>query len=556
MRVLEAGGNAFDACVAAGFALQVVEPHQAGLGGEVVVLAARAKETVPHVICGQGVAPAAATIARYRAFGLEAVPADGPLSAVVPGALDGWLVLLRDFGTQSLADILTPIIPYASAGFPVHPNFRDDIVRSESRLREWPDSAALYLRHGQLPELGSLFCNLELARTYDRLLRAAASAGTDRDRQIDAARRAFYSGFVADEIDTFSKRTFPDQNGVPREGVVCGTDLANWHATVEVPVSLRYGDFQVFKPGFWSQGPVALETLGILEHCAVGEMDPFGDEYVHTFAEAMKLALANREAWYGDNVPDGISRDALLASNCLMQRRALISGAASHDFVPGSIGDTPIRLPTYKTARAGLGGHARRRHAPVLPGRDTCHIDVIDRHGNVASATPSGGWPGGNPTIPSLGFALNTRLQMCWLQDGLASSLMPGTRPRTTLSPTIAFRDDGARLSFGCRGSDMQDQWSLQFFLRFAELGWDLSDAVERAHFHVEHGPGSTFPRHAQDSKIALREDFGSPAEALRGRGHKVAVGPNHRWHVLCAALYEAGVISAAASIGGAVAGR
>jgi gamma-glutamyltranspeptidase/glutathione hydrolase len=304
LAVLERGGNAFDAAVAIGLVLQVVECHQTGLGGEVVLQAARAADDAPTVICGQGTVPAAASVAAFRAMGLTAMPADGPLSAVVPGAFDGWMLLLRDFGTARLAEVMTPAIFYAEQGFPVDQPFLDDVKRSEKRLREWPDSRDLYLPGGNFPILGTRFRNPALAATLQRLLHEGEAAGGGREGQIEAARRAYYEGFVAGAVDRFSRVAFEDDSGTPRQGTVTGADPAGWRATREAPVHLDDGrGWRIFKPGFWTQGPAALQTIGMLRRRGADTLDPTSHAFVHLFLEATKLALADREAWCGDT-PD------------------------------------------------------------------------------------------------------------------------------------------------------------------------------------------------------------------------------------------------------------
>jgi gamma-glutamyltranspeptidase / glutathione hydrolase len=550
LAILEQGGNAFDAAVAAGLTLQIVECHQTGLGGEVVLQAARAGEDRPVVICGQGSVPAAASIARYRGMGLAAVPTDGPLSAVVPGAFGGWMLLLRDHGSLSLAEVMAPAIHHAEQGFAAYQAYIDDLRRSERRLRAWPSSASIYLPGGDFPRPGERVRNPALAATFARLLREGEAAGGNRERRIEAARRAYYEGFVAEAIDRFGRVAIEDEGGaVP--SLVTGADLAGWRATAERPVAIEDGGWRVFKPGFWSQGPAALQILGLLRRCGAASLDPDDPQFVHLFVEATKLAHADREAWFGDTLDPSIDRASLLSDSYLDARARLIGERAAMDFAPGRIDGQEATLPAA----------ARRMQAVPEPadaprGNNTSNVIVIDRHGNIVAATPSGGWLGGNPAIPELGFALNNRAQMCWLEEGLASSLRPGTRPRTTLSPSLAFHADGTRMGFGCRGSDMQDQWALQCFVQHAWAGWTLADAVERSHFIVEHGPPSMAPRRSRRGKVTLREDFAAVAPALAARGHDVAVGPDHRWHVICAAVARGGVLSAATSPDGAAAGR
>jgi gamma-glutamyltranspeptidase / glutathione hydrolase len=558
MAILEQGGNAADAAVAVGFTLQVVEPQQVGLGGEAVMLVACRDDEEPVVICGQGPIPGGATIDRFRSFGLSLVPAYGPLSNVVPGAFDAWLLLLRDFGRMKLADVLAPAIFYALNGFPAYPAFILGVRKAEKRLREWPSSLAFYLRDGKIPAPEALIRNPVLAETYRRLLCEAEASGGDRVKQIEAARRAFYSGFVAEAIDRFSARAFADGSGTPHPGFLTGEDLADWHATYERPVHFDYYGHRLFKPGFWSQGPVMLQMLALLKHLGIAEMDPCGAEFVHTFVEAAKLAFADREAWYGDNAPAEIDRGCLLSEQYSAARSALVSSGVSTTVTPGAIADRAPRLPDF----VAVNGEAPKRSVPAsavaIPALgDTCHIDVIDREGNIVSATPSGGWLAGSPVIDELGFPLSNRAQMCWLQKGLPSTLVPKKRPRTTLSPTLSFHRDGSRLAFGSRGADMQEQWALQFFLRHVHADWTLERAVEEMPFHSEHWPQSTHPRQALTAKLILGSDFSEDtAMQLQSRGHAVTMSGTHEWHCTCAAAHKRNVMSGAASTGGAAIGH
>jgi gamma-glutamyltranspeptidase/glutathione hydrolase len=498
MAMLERGGNAFDAAVAAGFVLQVVEPHLNGPGGEVPILLYSAERDEVLVVDGQGTSPAAATIERFRDLGLELVPGTGLLAACVPGAFDAWLLLLRDFGTLPLADVLEPAIGYAEHGYPLVPGICADIAKMERVFREqWPASAELYL---PVPEPGTLFRNRELAATYRRVL--AESHG-----EIDGARDAFYRGFVAEAVDAFSRE---------QGGLLDGGDLASWHASIEQPVTRAYEGWDVYKTGPWGQGPVFLQQLALLEGFELGERE--GPDFVHTVVECAKLAFADREAWYGDvEVP----LDELLSPEYTAARRKLVGDEASAELLPGSPGGREPRLPHVPEAEAERGGGEPTRG-------DTCHVDVVDRFGNAVSATPSGGWLHGSPVIPGLGFCLGTRAQMFWLEDGLPNSLAPRKRPRTTLSPTVARRD-GETLASGTPGGDMQDQWSLVFFLGLVHFGLNTQEAIDSPSFHTEHFPESFHPRQARPRVVQIEDRFARATLAeLERRGHLVE--PQEPW--------------------------
>ena len=301
MSVLEKGGNAFDAAVAAGLTLQVVEPHMNGLGGDAVA-AFQAKGKKAQILCGQGPAPAGATIAHYKNEGLDLVPGTGFLAAVIPGAFDTWMLMLRDYGTMTLAEVMTPAIGYARDGYPLVHGVCGTIAGVAPLFRdEWKSSAALYLPNGEVPKPGELFTNPELASTYARILKEASAAGADRERQIEAARAAFYKGFVAETIEKYCTSTaVMDATGQRRKGVLKASDFAGWQATYEEPATYEYHGLTVCKAGPWSQGPVLLQLLALLKGFDVPSMDTLGPDFVHLLVEAKKLAYADRDAWYGD----------------------------------------------------------------------------------------------------------------------------------------------------------------------------------------------------------------------------------------------------------------
>ena len=532
MAVLERGGNAFDAAVAAGFTLQVAEPHLNGPGGDCPIIVHDAKSGAQHVICGQGVAPAGLSVAHVKGeLGLDLIPGTGLLPAMVPGAFDAWVLMLRDFGTWSLRDALSFAIGYARRGIHYVPR----VVATLNTVRplfeaEWPSSAALWLRNGG-PQPGGLYANPTLAGTWERLLREAEAAGHDRVAQIEAARNAWYSGFVADAVDRFCREhEILDSSGRRHRGALTGQDMARWRASIEVPLRRDYRGTTVLKCGGWSQGPAMLQTLALLEGFDVAAMDPLGADYIHTVVECMKLAFADREAWYGD-VPD-VPLDDLLSAGYAAQRRTLIGDSANMDLRPGTLGGrmTPP-VDHGAAARVELLTRDPGAGEPTVArlgvsGADTCHVDVIDRWGNMVSATPSGGWLQSSPAIPDLGFCLGTRGQMFWLDESLPNGLQPGKRPRTTLSPGMALRDGRPWMAFGTPGGEQQDQWQPIMFTRMVDHGLTIQQAIDAPSFHTEHWPSSFWPRHARPGKVVIEARFPPEvAAALRDRGHLVEVG-------------------------------
>ncbi|MGW2704025.1 gamma-glutamyltransferase family protein [Streptomyces sp. NPDC001340] len=564
MAVLEDGGNAFDAAVAGAFVLHVVEPHLNGPAGEVPILLAPAGGEV-RVLCGQGVAPAGATVAHYRGLGLDLVPGTGPLAAAVPGAFDAWLLLLRDHGTKSLDDVLKYAIGYAEHGHAPVENVGATVESVRELFEsEWTSSAEVYLPGGGAPRPGELLRNPALAATWTRLLAETAGAG-DRQARIDAAREVWRSGFIAEALVRQSRRPTLDTSGERHTGTLTAADLAGWSASYEAPVTYDWNGWTVCKAGPWSQGPALLQQLALLPP----ELPSYGSaDYVHLLIEGCKLAMADREAWYGDAAEVPLAE--LLSDGYNAGRRALVGAKASYELRPGSPGGRAPRLAAQARARVeagqdtgckpmGVGEPTVAEPRVAADGStrgDTCHLDVVDRWGNMIAATPSGGWLQSNPVVPELGFPLGTRLQMTWLEEGLPNSLTPGRRPRTTLTPSLALRDGVPVLAFGTPGGDQQDQWQLHFLLAAVlrapvRGGLDLQGAIDAPNWHNDSFPSSFFPRGRRPGSVTVesRTDPDVIGE-LRRRGHDVTVGPGWSEGRLCAVARdpETGVLSAAAN--------
>ena len=407
MATLEKGGNAFDAAVATAFTLQVVEPHLNGPGGEAPIIVNDVRRRGTEVICGQGPAPARATIAHYRGLGLDMVPGTGLLAACVPAAFDTWMLLLRDYGTMEIADVLSPAIHYARHGHPLAERANATIgTVAELFRKHWPTSAAVYLPGDKVPAPGTLFTNPALAQAYSRVLREAASAGGDRVDQIEAARRAWSHGFIAEAIDRFCREEAAlDTSGEPHHGVLTGDDMARWHAHVEAPLSYDYGRYTVCKAGPWSQGPVMLQQLALLKGFDLDGADPTSAEFVHILVECSKLAYADREKFYGDPDHAEVPIATLLSDAYNDARRKLVAGEASHELRPGSVAGFGAvvklrREDGKRRAVAGMGaGEPTVGRLGQMRG-DTVHLDIVDQAGNMVSATPSGGWLQSSPVIP------------------------------------------------------------------------------------------------------------------------------------------------------------
>jgi gamma-glutamyltranspeptidase/glutathione hydrolase len=533
MSLLEAGGNAFDAAVAAGFVLQVVEPHLNGPGGEAPMLVQPAGAAEPTVVAGQGPAPRAATAARLRDHGLDLVPGTGHLPACVPGAFDAWLAVLAEFGTATLREVLSPAIGYARRGYPVLQRISETIGTVSDLFREqWPGSAAIYLPGGRVPAPGSRLANPTLADAHERLLTEAEHATGDRERQIEAARDAFYRGFVAEAIDAFVRHPARDVTGEVHAGLLTADDLAAWRTPFEEPVSVDYGRYRVFKTGPWGQGPVFCQQLRLLAGFDLDATRADDPDFLHLIIEVAKLCFADREAYYGDPDMVDVPLRALLGEDYIAGRRSMVGAQADGELRPGAVEG---REPAFADA-VSLSPHARADVGIGEPtvdaaGRtrgDTCHVDVVDSRGNMVSATPSGGWLQSSPVIPELGFPMGTRGQMFWLQDGLPGTLRPGARPRTTLSPSLAHRDGEPYLAFGTPGGDQQDQWSLLLFLHHVHHGMGLQQAIDAPAFHTTHFPSSFWPRERSPREVVVESRLAEDTLAeLRRRGHRVTVrGP------------------------------
>jgi gamma-glutamyltranspeptidase / glutathione hydrolase len=535
MAILEKGGNAFDAGVATAFTLQVVEPHLNGPGGDVPIIVHDVKSGRTEVICGQGPAPARATIAHYRSEGLDMVPGTGLLAACVPGTFESWMLLLRDYGTMRLRDVLEPAISYARDGYPLVERACATIQTVEQLFRKyWPTSAAVYLPNGEVPKPGTLFTNKTLAATYARILTEAESGGGGRDAEIERARNAWSRGFVAEALDKFCRtHEVMDVSGSPHRGVLSADDMARWQPTIEAPLTYDYGRYTVCKAGVWSQGPVTLQQLALLKGLALDGLDPTGPEFIHLQIECAKLAFADREKFYGDPKFNDIPIATLLSDAYNDERRELITDKASLEFRPGSVEGFGgvVKLRRAEGSREAVGALGAGEPTVGRFGEvrgDTVHFDIIDKAGNMVSSTPSGGWLQSSPVIPELGFCLGSRAQMFWLEEGHPASLAPGKRPRTTLSPTMALRDGEPYLAWGSPGGDQQDQWITQFFLRHVHCNLNLQEAIDAPAWHSEHFPISFWPRTARPGVLVVENRVPKATiENLRERGHLVEVGPD-----------------------------
>jgi gamma-glutamyltranspeptidase/glutathione hydrolase len=430
----------------------------------------------------------------------------------------------------------------------------------------WPTSAELWMPGGRIPAEGELVWNPAYARTLERLVKAGVKAST-REAGIDAARREWREGFVARTIVDSVQAPHRHSSGTDHAGVLALADLAGFEAGYEEAATVEFRGHTIAKTGPWGQGPALLQTLAILSGFEDRYLDPSTELGAHTILEAQKLALADREAYYGDTE---VPLEYLLSEEYCASRRDQITDRASHDFRPGTVPGREPYVPPLRTvytlpalpgdasgdaSAAGLGvGEPTVTPAGETRG-DTCHVDVVDRWGNMVSATPSGGWLQSSPAIPELGFCLGTRLQMTWLEPGTPSTLTPGKRPRTTLTPTLVLRDGHAVTALGSPGGDQQDQWQLPYLLRTIVGGYSPQQAIDAPTFHTTSMPGSFWPRTWEPGGAVVEDRLGEDViEGLGRRGHIVTRAGDWTLGRLSAVVRdpETGVLQAAANPRGA----
>jgi gamma-glutamyltranspeptidase / glutathione hydrolase len=540
MRMYARGGNAVDAGAAAGLALAVLKPQDNGIGGECPILIHDPRASRVVAISGQGTAPARATVEFFRAAGIDLIPGNGLLAATVPATFDAWIIALSEFGTLSLREVMEPALELAADGFAMYPALHAAIYRHHERFRaEWPTSAAIYAPDGRVPAIGDRFVQRDWAASMSRTVEAedaALRAGAGRRDALLAARDVFYKGFIAETIARFAAETSVlDHSGASHSGLISYDDMAMYCGRIEEPVSVDYHGFQVYKCGPWTQGPVFLQQLGMLEEHDLRGLGHNTPAYIHLLTEIAKLAFADRDRYYGDPLFGEVPMDYLLSRAYARERLALVDrAAASVTIRPGEIDTAAHRL-------LDDGEHRR----------DTTHLDAIDADGLMISATPSGGWMPSSPVIEGLGFPLGTRAQMFWLDPKHPDALMPGKRPRTTLTPSLVMRDGAPYMVFGTKGGDQQDQWTLQFFLNVVEFGMDLQAAVDAPLFHTDHFPASFYPRETQLGSLTLEDRIAPDTQsALEALGHDVTIAPSWANGEVLGARFDAesGRIEAAAS--------
>jgi gamma-glutamyltranspeptidase/glutathione hydrolase len=508
--VLKSGGNAFDAAVAMTLVEGLVNPQMHTLGGECPMLVRPAGSPRVVAVNGNTAAPARATPDAFRAQGLSEVPEEGVLAASVPAAFSALLTALERWGTRPFAEVAAPAIELAKRGFPVSSGLarqhKYGIEALKEKFRAWPGSNALYLPDGRAPGVGERLRNEALGRTLEYL------AGLEKGPRTEGLRKVhdgFYKGEVAAEIVKFSRA---------HGGLLEREDLAGFGTRLEEPVRLRLGDTELFKCGFWSQGPAELQTIALLSKFDLRALGPASPDYCHLLIEATKLAFADREQYYGDPAFTMVPAEVLLSEDYTARRAALIDPRrASRELRPGDAARNAARLPQEE------------RFAPAPWGEGTVHVDAVDARGNMASFTPSGAWIRSSEVIPALGFPLSVRMMTFYLEPPHHPNVVaPGKRPRTTLTPSLAFRAGRPWMTFGTMGGDNQGQWLLQFFLYRAVFGMTLQQAIEAPKLSSEHFPGFFAPHDSAPNRVRIEPRFGARViEELRRRGHDVELAPD-----------------------------
>jgi gamma-glutamyltranspeptidase/glutathione hydrolase len=555
---LKQGGNAVDAGATMWFCLTILEPHLVGVAGESPILLYSADEEKVIAVNGQGPSPKLATIEWFQNQSYDMIPPDGFLPAVVPAAFDAWIRTLDNYGTMTLENVMNPAIDLAAKGFPMYPEMRRSLTEpnqqvgvaagdSKAKLRqrsvaerfleEWPSSAEIFLADGKVPEIGSLTRNVDLAKTFQKIAKTERSARKGgRKAGLEAARNCFYTGWIAEQIVKFMQ-TFKCRDVYEKDnnGLMTLEDFECYQGRFEDSVSVNYRGYDVHKCGVWTQGPVFLQQLNLLEGFDLQKMGHNTVEYLHTLIECAKLAFADREQYYADPDFVEVPLQKLLSKEYAERRRSLV------DPEHASLASRPGQLDAAGASTDMEG---------MFQG-DTVHLEAADKFGNMVCATPSGAWISTSPIIPGLGFCMNTRGQMFHLNSKHVERLEPGKRPSTTLSPSLVLKDQKALLTFGTPGADQQDQWTLQFFLNSVDFGMDLQLSLDRPTVHSTHFAGSFWPHASHPGVMHVEADLSKDVvQGLKDKGHIMVL--DEPWsHGRCLAISrnaDTGVMCGAAS--------
>ncbi len=529
LEILHKGGNAFDAGVASLLVGGVVEQDLYSLGGEALVLVYPVTEKKVTSIVGQGWAPKAVSVDWYLSRG-KTLEGAGLDPAVVPGALHAALTVLETWGTMSFETVVARAVEYARDGFPLRQSTASGVKRQLEFFKQWPGNQRFWLKAGGTPhEAGDTITMPTLARTLTRMVEAERQAKRrGRAAAITAARDRFYKGDIAKEMVAFLQ-----QHQAPFDL----SDFSEYFARVEAPASTTYRGYTVYKHGFSSQGPVLLQTLNILEQFDLAAMRHDSADYVHTVTEAMKLAYADRDTYYADTAFVQVPGEGLLSKAYAKQRAALINPRqASKSFIAGDPLAHDSKVKTWPFARYDIAdGTATAKDDQLSRGldsagvsKDTTHMAIIDKAGNVFDATPSGGWVPGAVILGDTGIGMSVRGEQFWLDPTRANQIRPRARPRYTLTPSMVFKDGQPLMALGTPGGDNQDQTILQAFLNIVEF-WDawypnVHAAFEWPRFQTLHFHGSFWPHEAGFNKLNLEATIPDAVfNELKARGHDVS---------------------------------
>lgn len=513
LQALRNGGNVVDAGATMWFMKTLLKPNLIGIAGESPILLYLREEEKVLSVNGQGPAPMAATIDWFKEHDYPMIPEDCFTPAVVPAAFDAWLTILQEYGTFDLSQILVPAIKLAKQGFPVFPTLATFLERLKERYtNEWPTSKKIHLIEGEAPRVGQVLNNPDWARTFTKLLKETEQdRKAGREKGYDAAKKYFYDGPIAKAMIDFTQSfRCRDVYGKENQGLLTLEDLARYETTIEDSVSVNYEGYDVHKCDTWTQGPVLLQQLRLLEGYDLASMGHNSIEYLHTWIESAKLAFADREQYYADPDFADVPLERLLSKEYAGERRKLIDPTkASMEFRPGGVPHTVLEESGQKTGFEG----------------DTVHIEAVDSDGNMLSATPSGGWIRTSPLVPGLGFCMGTRSQFMHLDPDHVERLEPGKRPSTTLTPSLVMKDGRPYMVFGTPGGDKQDQWTLQFFLNHVIFGMNVQEALDAPTVHTSHFPASFWPHTVRPGEVSLEPRIPEKVrQGLRNLGHKVVV--------------------------------
>jgi gamma-glutamyltranspeptidase/glutathione hydrolase len=536
-RILDRGGNAIDAGVAAGLCTCVLQIDMVDLAGVAPIIIYLAEEDRVVTISGLGRWPQAASVEYFQKHHGGRIPV-GVERCITPAAPDAWITALEKFGTMSLADVMADAITLAERGFPMHHFMAGNLKEDAEQMRQWPSSAAIFLPGGRPPEPGEVFVQRDLGRTMRRFVAAEASARNGgREAGLQAARDVFYRGDMAREIAAF----YASQGGL-----LTYDDLASFHVQIEAPVRISFHEYDIYTCGPWCQGPALAQVLSLLAGYDLQALGHNSPAYVHLLTEALKLTFADRERYYGDPEFVDVPMQALLSEEYAAERRQLIQLDKAQPGMP------PAGVPGRGNGAAVPWRGLHPMPEPAMTARlDTSYLCVVDRQGNVFSATPSDGCTQA-PVVPGTGLVISTRGSQSWAVKGHASAVAPGKRPRLTPCPALVFKHGKPFMPLGTPGGDVQCQSMLQVFLNIAVFGMLPQAAIEAPRFATYSYPGSFEPHAYQPDELRIERRLAiEVGDTLAGKGHKIVTWPDWTWKAggVCAITIDqaSGVLAAGA---------